>query len=291
MSFLQEFRTPIAQTLPGTVTGLGASGLAVVKIPPGATYASISLVATIAGAAATRANLQAMWTQIRCTISGTEIFTLSGKELIGIIEYYSTGLIADTGILTIPFQRLWQKEIAAALNPDWGTLGESSVQFEITQTASTIDSALCFAEVEPVAQELGAYVSYERLTPTFAATGYFIYPDLFKQPGTFLYALHFVVPTPANLTNIELIADNVSLVNTPPAVLNAYGREGTPNRTPQTAQGFVHMDFCRRGIDADALPLSMSVLTLRLLFANAAPNTFSIIQEIGRVKPGVGRTA
>jgi len=289
MAFLQEFRTPIAQVLPGVVQGIAANGIAVAKIPPGATYASITFYATIAGVAATRAQIVAQWTQIRCTISGNEIFTLSGKQLVAIIEYYRTGLIADTGALTIPFQRLWQKEIAAALNPDWGTLGESSVQFEITQTASAIDAVAVYAEVEPEAQELGAYMSYQRLTPTFASTGVFVYPDLYKQAGAFAYAYHFEVPVVANLTNVELIADNVSLVNTPPLVLNAYGREGTPNRTPQTPAGFVHLDFCRRGIDADALPLSMSTLTLRLTFENAAPNTFAIIQEIGQVKPGVGK--
>jgi len=291
MPFLNEFRTPISQVLPGVVTGIAANGIAVAKVPPGATYASISFLCRIAGVAATRAQIVAQWTQIRCTISGNEIFTLSGQQLVAIIEYYCTGLIGDTGVLTIPFQRLWQKEIAAALNPDWGTLGESSIQFEITQTAATIDTVDVYAEVEPMAQELGAYVSYQRLTPTFASTGVFVYPDLYKNPDAVLYALHLEVPVVANLTNCELIADNVSLVNTPPLVLNAYGREGTPVRTPQTAAGFVHMDFCRRGVDADALPLSMSTLTLRLTFANAAPNTFAVIQEIGQIKPGVGKVA
>jgi hypothetical protein len=269
------------------VTGLGASQIAIVKIPTGATYLELSLECTIAGAAATRAQLEAMLPQIRCTVSGIEKWTLSATQLIAIIEFYQTGLIGDSGFLTIPFERLFMDGgLAGMLNPAFGTLGESSWQLEITQSAgSTIDAITAWAQVSPIAEALGAHMKTVRLTPTFASTGKFFYADLPKELGTYLYALHFQVPVVANLVNIAYIADEVRVIDCKPALLNQLYTLGKRPRTVQSAKLFVHLDFCRRSLDADAIRLDMNSQVLELDFANAAPNSFTVLAEIGTAQP------
>ena len=286
MGFVNDNRSPILKKLVGIVSGVGASQTAVLKVPPGATYTDLIIQCTIAGVGATRVQLETFLTSLRLTVSGVEKWTLTGKQLIAIIEFYETGLIADTGILTIPFERLWMDTQLSQTSPNYGTQGESSMQLEITQSAgSTIDLMTVYGRIDPVAEPLGAHIQMRRLTPNISSVGKFIYPDLYKKPGDYLYALHFEVPVVANLTNIAYIADEVRLVDFAPAIMNQLYLGATSRRTIQSAKLFVHLDFCSRGFDSDAIPLTMNTQILELDFANAAPNQVNIIAEIGTRAP------
>lgn len=289
--FTNSNRSPILQALAGTVTNVGASQVAVVKVPPGATYASLTLRCGIggqltpvgAGTAPTLANLKAFLTQFRLLVGGVEMWTLTGNQLISIMEYYMPGLIGATGILTISFQRLWMKNPTDMLGPDYGTYKQSSFQLEITQDAtSTITNIDAFAEVEPVAEQLGAHIEYKRISPSFAGTGLFVFPDLFKDPGSIMFALW--LNTSATITNLALVGDGTYIWDAPVDYGNALGRQGNPIQTPQATM--VPMNFCRRGLGSDAVPLNMATLQLRMTFSSA-PNTFDIIQECGIVTPDV----
>lgn len=286
MPFSQDNRSPILKKLVGIVSGVGANQTAVLKIPPGATYTDLIIQCTIAGVAATRAQLETFFTSMRFTVSGVEKWTLTGKQLIAIIEFYATNLIADTGVLTIPFERLWMDTQLAQTAPEYGTLGESSMQLEITQAGgSTIDLLTVWGRIDPVAQPLGAHIRMLRLTPNIASVGKYIFPDLYKKPGDYLYALHFEVPVVANLTNIAYVADEIRLIDITPTVLNQLYLAGPARRTVQSAKLYVHLDFCNRGFDSDAIPLTMQTQILELDFANAAPNQVNIIAEIGTRAP------
>lgn len=286
MPFVNDNRSPILKKLLGIVSGVGASQVAVLKIPPGATYADLTIKMNIGAGVATRANIETMLTSWRLTVSGVEKWTLTGKQLVAIIEFYCTGLIADTGFVTIPLQRLWMDTQLAQTAPEYGSDGESSMQLEITQdVTSTITLMTVTASVDPVVQELGAHILMRRLSPSIASIGKFIYPDLYKSAGDFLYALHIETAVVANLTNIALVADEVRVVDFDPAMLNQLYLEGPAKRTVQTAKGFVHLDFCRRGFDSDALPLTMKTLVLELDYVTAAPGIVNIIQEIGTRAP------
>lgn len=286
MPFSADNRSPIMKKLVGIVNGVGASQVAVLKIPPGATYADLMIKMTIAGAAPTRAQLETMLTSWRLTVSGVEQWTLTGKQLIAIVEFYRTGLIGATGIVYLPLQRLWMDTQLARTAPNFGTEGESSFQLEITQDAtSTIDLMLVSARIDPVVEPLGAHMMIKRLTPNIGALGVYEYPDLYKRAGDWLYALHFEVPAVADLTNIALVCDEIRMWDVTPAVMNQLYLEANPNRTIQSAKGFVHMDFANRGFDQDALPLTMKTLILELTFANTIPGQINILQEIGTGAP------
>ncbi len=284
--FIDENRSPIHKRLAGAVSGVGASQVMVVKIPPGSTYCDLTLKLFIGATGATRAQIETMLTSWRLTMSGREIWTLTGKQLLAIIAFYRTALVDDSGYVTIPFQRLWMNGLAPQIDPMYGTLGESSFQLEITQDATnTIDTVAVFTRISPVSEELGAYVRMVRLTPNIGATGVYQFPDLPKRKGDYLYALHFEVPVVANLTDIAYLADEIRIIDHPVAVLNRYLLEANPNRTIQSAKLFVHLDFCSRNLDTDAIPLSMQTQMLELTFATAAPNGVNIIAEIGTRQP------
>lgn len=283
--FTDANRSPVIKPLYGAIQGVGAGQTAIVRVPPGATYADLPIQCLIAGVAATRAQLETMLTQVRLTVSGVEMWTLTGKQLIALVEFYRVGLIGDTGFLWIPFERLWMQSVSAQLDPNYGTLGESSMQLEITQAGgSTIDAMNAFAVIHPVAEPLGAHMIARRFTPTIAAVGKYIYPDLPIIPGEFLYALHFEVPVVANLSNIALVTDEVRLIDAPPALLNQRYLESNPVRTQQGAKGYVHLDLTCRGFDSDSLPTGLlTSQILELTFINAAPNAVTIIAEYATV--------
>lgn len=285
--FIDENRSLIAKRLVGTVSGVGASQVMVVKIPPGSTYADLTLKLFISATGATRAQIESMLTSWRLTLSGKELWTLTGKQLLAIIAYYRSDIVDDSGYVTIPWHRLWMEGINPKVDPMYGTLNESSFQLEITQDAtSTIDVVAVHTRISPVSEELGPHVRMVRLSPSVGAAGVYIFPDLPKKAGEYLYALHFQVPTVADLTDIAYIADEVRIIDAPVAVLNRYLLQPNPKRTIQTAKGFVHLDFCARNIDTEAVPLTMKTQVLELTFANApSPTGINIIAEIGSRAP------
>ncbi len=298
-AFTQLNRSPINQSLAGTVTQIGAGSVAVVKIPPGATYATISIRLGIAGAlspagagtAPTKAQIGSMLTQWRLTVGGIEMWTLTGVELCAIQEYYNTGVIGATGVMSISFQRGWMKGFsgftADLLGPDYGTYKQSSFQLEITQDAtSTITNFDVFAEVEPVAEQLGAHVEFKKVSPNFTSTGTFIYPDLFKDPAAIMFSLFIETNDITKLSNVAVVADGTYIWDAPLDVGYAWSRAQYPLRTPQSAVQIGTIDFTRRGLGSDAVPLNMANLLLRLTFT-AAPTTLNVIQEVGIVTPDV----
>lgn len=290
-AFAQSNRSPIIQPLTGQISQVGAGSVALLKIPQGATYASISLACGIggqlaplgAGTAPSRANLEAWLTLWRLQVAGIEVWAMTGKQLIAIMEYYMNGLIGATGIITISFQRLWMKDIIAMLGPDYGTLGESSFQLLITQdAASTITNIDVWAEVEPAAEALGTHIEYAVLSENFVS-GRQSFTLLSKDPSWVMYNLFIEVPDPTKVQRLELYADNNPIWDAPPFIGQRLGQEGTPQRNLQTAAGFVNMDFCRRGIDGDALPMNMATLVLWLTFtASPGATAINFIQELGK---------
>jgi hypothetical protein len=285
MQFPLANRSPIRRQLYGSVEGIGASKTAVITVPVGATYLDLRLFCTIATVAATRAEIEAMITQVRVLLSGRPIMTLTSLQLIAIAEFYRTGIVGDSGYLLIPFERLWQRETGGALNPALGTVGESSLTVEITQASgSTIDDIDVWASISPVAEEVGAYMRYDRFTPALPGAGEYIWSGLKPRPGEFLYALHFLVSTAADLTAISFEADGYRVVDQiTQGVLGRLYAEPTSPRTMQTAKKLISLDFACRGFDGDAVPLVMDEALVRLTFANA-PTVLSVIAEIGAVK-------
>lgn len=283
--FLNANTSPVIKPLPGIVTGTGAGQVATLRFPPGLSYAELVIRCTIAGVAATRAQLETMLTTARFTVSGVEKFSMNVKDLIAIAEFYRTGCIGDSGYLVVPLERLWMQGAKAQLDPQYGTQGESSVVLELTQAGgSTIDAITAYARVNPAPEELGGHIIARRFTFNVAATGKYLYPDLPIIAGEYLYALHIAVPVVADLTNWAFLADDVRVIDGPPSLWTQLYQLSNPVRTPQTAKLYAHLDFTARGFDSDALPVGLlRSQVLELEFSNAAPGAVTVIGEYGTV--------
>jgi hypothetical protein len=294
-SFLTDNRSPIYLPLPGAVNGIGAGKAMTIKMDPGPTFLGLILKCFISTTGATRTEIGTMLTNWRLSLSGTDLWNLTGVQLLSWIEYYRTGLIANTGYVFIPFSRLWQRTSLGALNPAVGTQGETSFQLQITQDAtSTIDSVEATAIIDPVVAPLGAHVRMKTLTPNLALGENDII-NLYRNPGDFLYAIHIEVPTAAYLTEMSYSADGVRIFDKmTQAMLAQLYLEPIPVRTLQTGTKIITLDFCRRGFDDDAIPLNMNIQNLKLKFGTSAPGLVTIMQEIGTLEPtaaGVARRA
>lgn len=285
--YIDRNSSPIIKVLQGIVTGIGAGQVATLRFPPGLSYGEIVVRLTIAGVAATRAQLEAMLTTARLTISGVEKMSINVIDLIAMTEFHRTGAVGDSGYLVIPFERLWMQGAAAQLDPAYGTDGESSVVLELTQAGgSTIDAITAYARCNPRAEALGGHLFWRRFTFNVSATGRFLYPDLPIIAGEYLYGLHIKVPTPANLTNLAMIVDDVRQIDVPPSLLTQLYLLGNPVKTPQTSKGYVHLDFTSRLFDSDSLPVGLlKSQVLELEFSNAAPGAVTVIGEYGAVAP------
>jgi len=277
MVFAQQNTSPTRREIPGIVTGTGASQTAVIKVPFNATYSWLEVRCTIAGAAPTRVQMEAMLGEVRVNLSGRNVQTLSAKQMIAIEEFYNSGIIADTGVLLFNMERLWMLGFSAQNEPEWGTLAETSFEIQIDQVAaSTIDLIRVYAKYESTASEIGAYIQRVRVSPPVTAIGHRFISDLPRFEDGFLYALHIECSVAANLTDVRFTADNVELLNLPVLMLNRDYLRSTPRRTIQnttrtasdgTTSGFVHIDFASRNYDSDA------------------PTIHNIIMEIGRKEP------
>lgn len=290
MPFIADHRVPLIQKI-GSAEHIGAGKTAIFKIPTQATYQDLVIEAKIAGAAATRAQLESMLLTARLTISGKEKFTIAMIELIAIEEFYNSGSIGDTGYIHIGFIRQHMLELANQEDAAYGTLGEKSIELAIEQDpTSTIDTFDLHARTYPIAEPLGAHIFYQKITPTFGATGTMIFDDLPMDPNTFLYALHFRTD-PAKLISVRLTCDTIKLIDTKFSLLNQFYKYNPVRRTPQTAKGFAHLDLCNRNVDKDALPMTMRTCRLELDFITTAPGAFPIICEFGgRTQPPTGIT-
>lgn len=285
--FTDANRSPILKPLFGAVTGVGAGQTAQIKLPPGLTFADVIVRCTAAGAARTRANLEADIETVRFTVSGDEKKSITCKQHIAITEFHQTGIIGDTGNLFFPFSRLWMDGIGPKMDPNYGTDGETSVVLELKQAAgSGIDAMQVYVRLNPLAERLGAHIITRRFTFAVPGSGKFQYSDLPINPGEFLYTLHMEVPTPADLTNVAYIPDDSRMIDITQEVLASIYKTSTPNKTPQTAKGFVHLDFAARCFDTDAIPVGLlTSQVLELDFSTAVPGrTVTVLGEYAQVK-------
>lgn len=287
MAFATDSTSPLLKPVPGIVRSIGASGTMLVDFPTGSTYSAITLYCTIGGTPATRAQLEAMLTNWRLTLSGVEKFNLTGLELIADQEFEHAGIIGDTGVVTISFERLQMSTLAGQIGPNYGTLGESSMRLEITQTASTIDAVDAHAIIQPQAEPLGAHMIYRKFNvQAGAGVNTFTNFPIFAGSGEHLYSLGFEVPTLADLTNIALIADNARIIDTKPYLLKQWYKLSNPPRNEQTAKKIVYLPLDMRNLDSDALPLTMSQLLVETVFTNN-PTSYNLIAKIQSGTPPV----
>ncbi len=280
MGFLQDHRVPLI-TKNAEFDQVGAGKTSTARLPVGTTFLDLNLQCTVGGAAATRAQLESDIAAVRLTVDGKEKMNLTGTQLVALVEFYEAGAIGDTGQVWIPFERPWMQEIANQVAPAYGMLGKDSFQIEIDLAGgAVIDAMVLRRRTHPIAETLGDHVQLRRFTPTFAATGDQIVDTYPKISTENLFAVHFFAPIAiSHLTRLQLRADDATIIDTTPADYALYLRTQTAKRTLQTAKNVFTFDFCSRGLNADALPLTMNSLQWILTW-DSAPGSVVWVSEV-----------
>lgn len=278
--------TLIQRIIPGCVQAAPVSlGTSVINLPL-LTWAKLGLYFTVSGTPATRAQLVAQISQIIVTVSGRELWRGSAAQLIAIQQYYSE---VDTqtsfpGFLNLEFLRSWLSDATRGMDAAVGLADQNAMQVEVTFGAGiTITSLAVYGVRMQLPQPTGVAVRIVRLSASISALGVFVFPDLpLPKSGDVLLAVHVFPPVVANLTNFAYIADEVRIIDAPPAFLDRNATEAHPPRTPQGANGMVSLDFTAlNALAGQAVSLGdVGSHQLELTFANAAPGTVPILCEI-----------
>jgi hypothetical protein len=295
MAFVDDFKGVLIDQNPD-FQSVTSGGKAFARIPPGQTLLLSQLVPTIAGVAATDAQIAAQIDAIRVIIDGVVKFELSGADAMMLANFYRPDRVANDGILPIFWARTWLENPLNQDAPAYGLKGVDSASIEVKfANGSTIDKLLMFHETAE-AEPLGDHVVTGRVNYSYTATGLQTINDLPTDPSWVLHALHFTYASTAVLKQVELIADRIRVLIGTPQTLNARYKYRNVRRAPQA--GYFHLDFCARNRVIDALPLTMNQLQLRLTWATAAesagataPGTLGVISEIAQVQAVKGKAA
>jgi len=284
-------QTPIFRLLPGVFQSQPVSNGTSLCLLPLYTYAKTLIFFTVAGTAATRAQIVAQLTQVRVVLSGREIWIGSGAQLVALGAFYSQNDVnaTEVGFLSLAFLRQWMAGADQRLASVLGTMDQSALQIEFSWGAAiTITTNAAFAARLAEGENTGVATRVMRVSPNIGSLGISIYPDLpLPRSGETLLALHLFPPVVANLTNLAYIADDMRIIDAPATALNRMYLETDPPRTPQGANGMVSIDFTALlASPQSGVPMAaIANHVLELTFATAAPGSFPILCEFAGVIP------
>lgn len=216
---------------------------ATLEFPLGPTYQTI--VFDVSAAAALDATDIG---KIALLIDGKEIQVFKDlQRLIDINAFYnrSPDTVAATAIqFALHLNRAELAENMFRRAPGIGTADVQTMHMEIDiAAAAPADIAIkAYALADPTRQPLGAFFRIREYPAASAVAGVF---EADKLPrGAFYAALHLFK---ADITNVEVEADTVLVVNGTKGVLERIAKEASPlKRVPQTAKA-THVDFITDG--------------------------------------------
>lgn len=281
-SFLDLNRSPSLLENP-RFEGIAPGGRATARIPVGATLLNAFLRFSIAGVAATPAQIAAQVTRIRLIVDANILIDASGSNLVDIANFYRPNAVAN-GILPLYMARDWMQEIQAQDGPAYGLGDAASANIEVQFAAGSTIDAISYRNETVAGEPLGAHTVTLSQQYNYTAAGLIEIADIPRNPNYGLFAMHLFTPK-ANITNIQIVADNALLLDAAPSEIEARYNLFVGSRTPQA--NALALDFTYRNRAADILPLTMQDMRLRINFT-VAPGNFPIVYEQARVAPVKG---
>lgn len=210
----------------------------------GPTYKNILFAVTGTGLATSDVG------RIDVLLDGKVVQTYSSlQRLLDLNGYYnrSTDTIAE---FMLHFFRAEMMDIVYRRAPGIGTQDVQTFHVEMQLAAGApADIAMtAYAEVDPVSQPLGAFFKVREFPFSSAVAGQV---EIDKLPkGAFYGAIHLFK---ADISNVEVEADQVKIVDATKSVLERQQKEASPVvRVPVTGSA-THLDFMTEGDAAQAI--------------------------------------
>lgn len=253
------------RTLP-SFGAFSANATRSILAPVGPTYKGFFFEPTIAGVAATVAQMRAQISMVRLKINGRPVYELSADAILDLNAFY--GFPAVNGFLPVFLTYDWVRTVPAMENLAWGTRNVDSLAIDITLAAgATIDAIGGTALMVPEARDLGLIV--EAHTFNFATTGagLFEIATLPKGNGD-LFGCHFET-TVAN--KLELKINGVSFRDGTDFIAQQLATN-FGERVPQA--GYLHYDPTMYGLMLDdRVPLGSFVQDFRFILTATGAGT------------------
>lgn len=243
-----------------------ASNTFAVLLPVGPTYKNIMLEPTIAGVAATVAQMRAQIGTVRLRVNGRAIYELPATDILDNNTWH--GYPATAGLLPL-FQTFdWVRTVPALENLAWGTANIDSLTLEVTMLAgATIDKIVASGLVVPEARQLAYVVEAHQFTFAPAGAGTFEIATLPKGNGDLL-ELHF---SGAVVTAAEVKINGVSFQD----CTNLVAHNNLTNfgeRVP--VANYTHFDFTAfSNMIDDRIPLGSFVQDFRVILTVSGAGT------------------
>lgn len=261
---------------------LAASQTFSILLPIGPTYKAIVLEPTIAGAAATVAQIKAQISMVRLRINGRPLWELPSTDIYAFNTW--NGYPETAGLLPIFLTFDWLRTVPGLENLAWGTANVDSFTLELTMAAgATINACTATGLVVPEARNLGLVVEAHQFAVSAAGAGVLEVSTLPKGNGD-LFQTHF---NGAVATKAELKINGVSFRDGSNAVSNHLAL----NYGERTAvASFIHHDPTAYSLLADdRIPLGNFAQDFRYLVTASGAGTilvnmFTINQPLAPVR-------
>lgn len=276
----------VRDELPPPEGAYAINGRTQFRVPVGPTYDYIFLTFTVGGVGLTAAQIAADIDQITVRIGPQVKLQVTGPELVYLMDRRIPGIVSpgNNGVLPLLFSRPEMQPVSAVRQggqlepnfsnidgPAYGTIGESTFTIEIEWAAVINGDTLAGHAVTRAGTPLGQHITILPHLGNLAGAGTDEITDIKLNRANSFVALHFV---DANITNLEIRADNQPVVQCTSAVLqsdeqlNGFGID--PN--------FLTANFVPRGRFADALSQTMNSLRVRPTFS-VGPGTYRVLLE------------
>jgi len=267
-------QTPRLLRLP-SFRAVAAGAVSAILLPLGHTYHQLQLLMTIAGVAATPAQIIAQVAWIRLTIDGDLKIQITGAEAAYLANLYATrnsAAVIQNGILPLFLARPWESEIDAIDGPAYGTEGIDSAQLEVELTGAATINAIVARGLVTKGTPMGRHLCIRRHVDNHGAAGDKEISDFSKRIDIQMYGLHIATGL---ITAVELRADDVVEWEGAPAFHFSTLRAQGINPDPANWWSLL---FNFRGRPLDGLPMVMQDLRLRLTTSGAL-NNFVMLRE------------
>ena len=292
-TFAQLRRTPRTIRMPA-FRSLAPTVPTEIVCPLGVTYQALEFRFTIAGAAASEAQILAQVDEFKCTIDGDTKLQLSAAEIAAIQNCWAQRWNGQTnsigGVFVINLSRPFDQEIEAQDGPAWGCAvgvegGVGTFTLSVrTIAGATIDGVECFAEVTPPTP-LGRHLVYRSIGGQFTSAGDLIISDWPRLDlDVQMYALHLQKSGGVGnlITEVQFKVDQVDEIERCryEYIQAQFRRYGLVQQA-----GWVHIPFARRGRPLEGMPAVWQDGRLTLAASASLGNYKLIMEQLEGVDP------
>ncbi len=247
-----------------------------VILPVGETYDALHFAPTIAGVAATKAEMIAQISKIQLIADGDTKIDLTGEDAVMLQEYYQQRSGQDAvagGQLFLDFNRPWHREISGEDGPAWGTRDVRTLEMIVGLAGGATIDGLQTSRIVRDGESMGRHLCIRRRPQTFASAALQRISEWKRDLGSQLLAIHVKKTT---ITDVLLTIDNVKEIDCKYALLAAFRKQY--ERTDQVGAGYSHLDFAVRNRIGDAIPMVAQTMDLDLTWSGA-PGAYTLLLE------------